>query len=150
MKPLEDQDMGKAKTNIVTPTDSLTEDDLTGVNHGELYSNSPLKYLTAKSIIGDKVHNETDEHMGEIKDIMIDVTTGKIEYFIIEFGGFLGIGIKYFAIPFSLLRVDPVKKLFIFKEKRKALEDAPGFDMDHWPDTNIHFEDVHSYWGFMG
>jgi hypothetical protein len=30
------------------------------------------------------------------------------------------------------------------------LEEAPGFDMDHWPDTNIHLEDVHSYWSFMG
>jgi len=88
--------------------------------------------------------------MGEIKDIMIDVNTGKIEYYIIEFGGFLGVGIKYFAIPFDLLLVDPVRKLFIFNKTRKALEEAPGFDMDHWPDTNIHLEDVHSYWSFMG
>ncbi len=146
----EDQQMREGKIKSVAKTDKLTEDDLTGINHGELYSNSPLKYLTVLSIIGDKVHNEIDEHMGEIKDIMIDLITGKIDYFIIEFGGFLGIGIKYFAIPFDLLQVDPDKKLFIFRQKREALEQAPGFDMDHWPDTNIHFEKVHSYWSFMG
>jgi sporulation protein YlmC with PRC-barrel domain len=129
---------------------NLSDDDLTGTNHGVLYPNNPLKYLTALSMIGDKVHNEAEEHMGEIKDIMIDVTTGKIDYFIIEFGGFLGIGIKYFAIPFRLLRVDAQNKRFLFSQAKSALDKAPGFDLDHWPHTNIHFEQVHSYWSFMG
>src|SRR5271170_6126103 len=129
---------------------TLNEDNLTGVNHGELFANKPLRYLSASSIIGDKVHNNKEEHLGEIKDIMIDITTGKIDYLVIEFGGFLGIGIKYFAIPFGLLRVDAAKKVFVFSEKKEMLEKAPGFDMEHWPDTNIHFENVHSYWSFMG
>jgi sporulation protein YlmC with PRC-barrel domain len=129
---------------------TLTKDNLTGVNQGALYSNTPLKFLSATTIIGDKVHNSKDEHLGVIKDIMIDITTGKIDYYVIEFGGFLGIGIKYFAIPFGLLQVDPAKKLFLFNESREMLEKAPGFDLDHWPNTNIHFDEVHSYWGFMG
>ncbi len=128
---------------------NLMEDDLTGTNHGALYSNFPLKYLTASSIIGDKVHNEADEQMGEIKDIMIDVVAGKIDYFVVEFGGFLGIGVKYFAIPFRMLRVDPENKRFIFNQQKKVLEQAPGFDMDHWPHTNIHFDQIYSYWSFM-
>jgi sporulation protein YlmC with PRC-barrel domain len=129
---------------------TLSKDNLTGINHGELYSNLPLKYLTATSMIGDKVRNDEDEHLGEIKDILIDLTTGKVEYFVIEFGGFLGIGIKYFAIPFALLRVDAGKQVFIFNQKKEMLERAPGFDMEHWPDTNIHLENVNGYWSFMG
>jgi sporulation protein YlmC with PRC-barrel domain len=127
----------------------LTKDNLTGVNQEGLYANTPLKYLAASSIMSDKVYNDQDEHMGIVKDIMIDIVSGKIDYFVIEFGGFLGIGIKYFAIPFGMLEVDPVKKAFLFHQKREMLEKAPGFDIDHWPDTNVHFEDVHSYWGFM-
>ncbi len=127
----------------------LTKDNLTGINQEGLYPNTPLKYLAASSIMSDKVHNDQGEHMGIIKDIMIDLVSGKIDYFVIEFGGFLGIGIKYFAIPFDMLEVDPVKKAFLFRQKREVLEKAPGFDIDHWPDTNVHFEDVHSYWGFM-
>ena len=129
---------------------TINEDNLTGINHGGFYSNKPLKYLAASSMIGDKVHNSQDEHLGEIKDIMIDIVTGKIEYFVIEFGGFLGIGIKYFAIPFNLLQVDPGKKMFLFDQKREMLEKAPGFDIDHWPDTNIHLEEINGYWNFMG
>ena len=130
--------------------DKLPHDNLSGINEGSLYPNKPLKYLTATSIIGDKVRNGQDEHLGEIKDLMICLDSGEIDYLIIEFGGFLGIGIKYFAIPFRLMRIDPERKLFIFDQKKEVLEKAPGFDIEHWPDTNIHLEDVHSYWSFMG
>lgn len=133
-----------------TENSTFFKDNLTGTNEGNLYSNKPLKFLTASSIIKDKVINDKGEHLGQIKDIMVDITNGKIEYYVIEFGGFLGIGIKYFAIPFNLLEVDPVKKAFLFNQKREMLEKAPGFDIDHWPETNIHLEQVYSYWGFMG
>lgn len=126
---------------------TLPNDNLTGVNHEGAHPNLPLKYLTASSIIGDKVHNGKDEHMGKIADIMIDITTGKIEYIVIEFGGFLTIGEKYFAIPFGLLQVDPAKKVFIFDQPKEMLEKAPGFDMNHWPETNLHPEET--YWSFV-
>jgi sporulation protein YlmC with PRC-barrel domain len=129
--------------------DNLQNDNLTGTNTGDIFPNLPLKYLTASSVIGDKVHNTKDEHLGEIKDIMLDIQTGKIDYFVIEFGGFLGIGVKYFAIPFRLVRVDPARKLFVFNQSKEDLEKAPGFDMDHWPDTNLHLDQVYSYWSFF-
>lgn len=126
---------------------TLAKENLTGINdEGENY-NEPLKYLTALSIIGDKVHNKKGEHMGKIEDIMIDITTGKIEYVVIEFGGFLGMGIKYFAIPFNVLQIDPINKIFIFNLEKEKLEKAPGFDLDHWPETNFHEEQT--YWTFV-
>ena len=127
--------------------DTLQNENLTGVNREGEHPNVPLKYLTATSIIGDKVHNEKGEHMGKIEDIMIDLTNGKIEYIVIEFGGFLTIGEKYFAIPFNLLKVDPEKKGFRFNQSREMLEKAPGFDMSHWPETNFHPEET--YWSFV-
>ena len=93
--------------------------------------------------------NTGGEHLGEIKEIMLDMESGKIDYFVIEFGGFLGMGVKYFAIPFRLLKLDAANKRLIFEQAREILEKAPGFDMDHWPDTNLHFEEVHSYWRFI-
>ena len=127
--------------------ENLVKDDFTGVNEGERHPNTPLKYLTASSIIGDKVHDDKDEPMGKIEDIMIDITTGKIDYVIVEFGGFLGVGVKYFAIPFNMLEVNPEKKIFVFKGKKELLEKAPGFDLAHWPDTNFHPEET--YWHFV-
>ena len=127
--------------------DKLAKDDFTGVNQGEMTPNIPLRYLTASSIIGDEVHDDKDNSMGKIEDIMIDITNGKIDYVVVEFGGFLGIGVKYFAIPFNMLEINQEKKIFIFKGKKEMLENAPGFDLSHWPDTNFHREE--NYWHFM-
>jgi len=127
--------------------DILTQENLTGVNKEGKNPNLPLKFLTASSIIGDHVHNDSDEHIGKIEDIMIDITAGKIEYVVIKSGGFLTIGEKYFAVPFSLLKVDPEKKQFILSQSKEMIEKAPGFDLNHWPETNFHAEET--YWTFV-
>lgn len=124
-------------------------DNQSGENKGPLLPNQRGRYLTASSLTGDKVVNSNGEHLGEIKEIMLDLESGKIDYFVIEFGGFLGLGVKYFAIPLRLLTLDPPNKRFLFNQSREILEKAPGFDMDHWPDTNLHFDEVHSYWRFI-
>jgi sporulation protein YlmC with PRC-barrel domain len=131
---------------------TLTKDNESGENHEGKHANTPLRYLTASSIIGDKVYNNHDEKLGEVKDIMIDVKEAKVQYMVIEYGGFLGVGEKYFAIPFNLLEVDEKKKIFILDQDRSVLEQAPGFDKDHWPETNSHeMQETYSYWaGFMG
>jgi sporulation protein YlmC with PRC-barrel domain len=131
---------------------TLTEDNLSGENHEGKHANTPLRYLTASSIIGDKVYNRHDEKLGDIKDIMIDLEEGKVHYIVVEYGGFLGIGEKYFAIPFALMEVDENKKAFILDQSKEVLERAPGFDKDHWPETNSHeMQETYSYWaGFMG
>jgi sporulation protein YlmC with PRC-barrel domain len=117
--------------------EKLPEDNFTNNMHVGEHFNKPLHYLTASSIIGDKVHDEKGEHMGDIKDIMIDTETGKIHYYVIEWGGFFGLGTRYFAIPFEYLRVDPENKRYIFTQPREVLADAPGFNHWHWPDTNF-------------
>ncbi|MEP6844921.1 MAG: PRC-barrel domain-containing protein [Panacibacter sp.] len=127
--------------------EKLPEDNFTHDMHQGENPNIPLKYLTASSIIGDKVHDANDERMGDIKDIMLNVNTGKIHYYVVEFGGFLGIGTKYFAIPFNLLRVDPEKKIFVFAESKEKLAKAPGFNQWHWPDTDFHLTE--EFWEFV-
>jgi sporulation protein YlmC with PRC-barrel domain len=127
-------------------------DNFSGKNREGAHPNSPLKFLTATSIIGDKVLNPKGEHLGTIKDIMIDLSGGKIEYVVIELGGFLGMGEKYFALPYSLLKVDVKNEAFILNQTKETLEKAHGFNKDHWPETNTHeFDNSSAYWGgFMG
>jgi hypothetical protein len=76
---------------------------------------------------------------------MIDLPSGRVAYVVLSFGGFLGIGDKLFAVPWSALRVDEGEHEFILDVDRKTLENAPGFDKDNWPDmadatfgTSVH------------
>jgi sporulation protein YlmC with PRC-barrel domain len=131
---------------------TFKKDNISGKNHEGPHPNLPLKFLTATSIIGDKVRNPKGEHLGTIKDIMIDLVNGKIEYVVVEFGGFLGLGEKYFALPYPLLKVDAKNQVFVLNQDKETLKKAPGFDKAHWPETNTHmFDHATSYWGgFMG
>jgi sporulation protein YlmC with PRC-barrel domain len=129
----------------------LKKENNTGQNQDGANANRPVRVLTATSIIGDKVENSKGEDIGKIKDLMIDLKTGKIDYIIVEFGGFLGMGEKLFAIPFSALKLNPKNEDFILDADKKFLESAPGFNKEHWPETNSHYFDVNSHWGgFMG
>lgn len=122
----------------------------TGKNQTGKHANNPIRILTAKSIIGDKVYNNSGEGLGRITDIMLNINDGKIEYVIIVFGGFLGVNQKYFAVPFEALTVNLDHHAFIFDQSRSSFENSPGFDKKHWPDANFHAQYSGEYGGFMG
>lgn len=68
---------------------------------------------------------------------MIDVEHKALAYAAISFGGFLGIGEKFFAVPWALLELkyDSDGPYFLFDVERQDLKSAPGFDADNWPDV---------------
>jgi sporulation protein YlmC with PRC-barrel domain len=134
-------------------TNNFDKDNLTGKNHEGVNTNWPVKFLTATSIIGDDVLNEKDEKIGVIKNIMLDIRRGLVEYIVIESSGFLGMNEKLFAVPFSVLHIKPSKKAFVLQNGDELLKKAPGFDKDHWPETNSHhYAQSAGYWSdyFMG
>lgn len=93
------------------------------------------KLLAAGTLIGDEVINAQNEHIGKIEELMVSVDSGKVGYVVMSFGGVLGFGNKFFAIPWALLRVDQQKKCFVTNLDKELLKKAPGFDKDHWPDA---------------
>src|ERR1017187_8455705 len=94
--------------------------------------------LAADTLTGDKVVNRQKEDLGKIEHLMIDLETGRIAYAVLSFGGFLGMGDKLFAIPWSALALDTVEKRFILNVEKELLKNAPGFDKDHWPNMADH------------
>ena len=89
--------------------------------------------MAADTLTGDKVVNFQKEDLGKIEHLMIDLERGRIAYAVLSFGGFLGMGDKLFAIPWSALALDTVEKRFILNVEKELLKHAPGFDKDHWP-----------------
>ena len=94
--------------------------------------------LSATSINGTDVKNASGENLGQIKDLMIDTSTGELNYAVVSFGGFLGIGDKYFAIPWKAFSVDRNNEEMILNVSKERLQQAPGFDKDHWPTHANH------------
>ena len=59
--------------------------------------------LKASDLIGSKVEGVDGKNLGSIKDLVIDPQDGGIQYAVLDFGGFAGIGDKYFAVPWQAL-----------------------------------------------
>ena len=90
--------------------------------------------LSATTMIDDDVKNPKGEDIGKIHEIMIDVKSGEVAYAVLSFGGIMGVGDKYFAIPWKALEIDENEKQFRLDVSKEKLEQAPGFDKDNWPD----------------
>lgn len=131
---------------------NLEVENQTGENRSGSQPNTPVRILTASTMINDRIYNKAGEDLGKIKDIMINLETEKVEYIVIEFGGFLGLGEKYFAFPLTDFTIDTEKHAFTLNRSKDEFENAPGFDKDHWPETNSHHVPVTGgTWGsFMG
>lgn len=94
------------------------------------FANSPVK---ASSIIGTGVVNPKGDSLGDIKEVVIDPRSGKVAYAVVSFGGFLGMGEKLFAIPFSAFEYDAATNDYVLDVSKERLKTAPGFDANHWP-----------------
>ena len=93
--------------------------------------------LKASDLIGMNVQGTDGKKLGDIKDLVIDPEEGGIEYAVLEFGGFAGIGDKYFAVPWEALQLDETNKKLSLDVHKKDLKNAPGFDKNNWPDLGL-------------
>lgn len=124
------------------------------VGDGPNFHGPGPQVMAADTLKGDAVVNTHGEKLGEIRDIMLDVPSGRIAYAVLSFGGVLGVGDKLFAIPWSALTLDAANRCFILDIDRDRLKHAPGFDKHHWPSmadpawaTEIHaFYERSPYW----
>lgn len=100
--------------------------------------NTP-RVLSATSINGTNVKNTKGDSIGEIKDLMIDWNKGRVEYAVLSFGGFLGMGDKLFAVPLEAFTFDSVdSEEAVIDMNKESLDNAPGFDKDNWPKSADH------------
>ena len=96
-----------------------------------------IKTLPAKKIQGASVVNTKGETLGSLDDLVVDLESGKVGYAALSVGGVLGIGDKLFAVPFEEFKIthDSNNHIsFVLDVSKERLENAPGFDKNHWPD----------------
>lgn len=105
--------------------------------------------MGADTLVGNDVYNKDNESLGDIKEIMLDMRTGKVSYAVLSFGGFLGVGDKLFAVPWNALTLDTENKRFVLNAAKSSLENAPGFDKDKWPNMAdpSWSSGIHAYYG---
>ncbi|MBX3570107.1 MAG: PRC-barrel domain-containing protein [Rhizobiaceae bacterium] len=86
--------------------------------------------IAASRVIGTSVYNTAGEHIGTIQDVMLDKTSNGIMFAVIGFGGFLGIGEMYHAVPWSVLDYDPSQDGYVVPFTKDQLKAAPAHSID--------------------
>ncbi|MDP3137793.1 MAG: PRC-barrel domain-containing protein, partial [Burkholderiaceae bacterium] len=62
--------------------------------------------MGADTLVGNDVYNKDGEDLGDVKEIMLDMRSGRVSYAVLSFGGFMGMGDKLFAVPWDVLKLD--------------------------------------------
>jgi sporulation protein YlmC with PRC-barrel domain len=119
-----------------TDTQSRVLPDTTRSTTLSTDQNTVTKVNKASGLMGMDVRNQQDERLGEIKDLVVDLTSGKIAYAVLSVGGFLGIGDKLIAVPTSAFSLSPDQERLVLNADKARIQNSPGFAKNDWPDLN--------------
>jgi hypothetical protein len=105
-------------------------------------------------LIGSDVRDAQGESLGDIKDFVVD-SQGRVAFALLGHGGFLGLGEKYVAVPFTALNFNGEDHKATTNISRDQLANAPVFDrntsMDHtWAENSYRYFGQTPYWSETG
>ena len=106
--------------------------------HADSANRPTVAYETvfrASKIKGLDVRNDANEDLGDVDEVVIDVTKGHVKYLVLSHGTILTGGNKLFAIPLSAITLAHAsdKSYILFNVSQDTLKNAPGFDKNNWP-----------------
>ena len=92
---------------------------------------SGMLHKTSK-LIGKEVKNTQNENLGSIHDLVLTADHQQVSYAALSSGGTLGMGAKYYAVPWSAIQVGPQGDITMSISKSQ-LDQASAFDKNNWP-----------------
>jgi PRC-barrel domain len=114
----------------------------------EVTARETTRLIASDKVEGAAVRRSDGEKLGSIKRVMIDKLTGKVAYAVMTFGGFLGIGDEYRAVPWSVLRYSPDLDAYELDATEDQLRNAPVLATG-WEAGEINRDwerDIHEYY----
>ena len=127
----------KAKADAPKVEAQVKADADTRANYKqEVRVETPVRPINkAEKLMGMEVRNRENERLGEVKDLVLDLQSGKIAYATIAVGGFLGLGEKLIAVPTSALSASEKSDNYLIMDAtRGEIVDAPSIAQTNWPD----------------
>lgn len=106
------------------------------------------RLIGSNKVEGTAVYGSDDERLGSIYNFMVDKRSGRVEYAVMSYGGFLGMGTRYYPLPWQTLTYDTDRGGYRVQMRERDLQDAPSFDRNSEPRFDRQYgERVHSWYG---
>jgi sporulation protein YlmC with PRC-barrel domain len=85
--------------------------------------------ILASRVKGTAVYNTAGDKIGHVEDVVLDKQSDHILFAALGFGGVLGVGEKYYPVPWSVLDFNPEKGGYVVPMSKSVLEQAPAYSM---------------------
>ena len=107
------------------------------------------RLIASDKVEGTAVYSRSGEHVGSIYNFMVDKITGQVSYVVMSFGGFLGLGERFYPLPWKTLTYDLERGGYVIDINREQLERAPSYAAgeDPWKDPE-HRRNIFGFDGF--
>jgi sporulation protein YlmC with PRC-barrel domain len=86
--------------------------------------------ILASKVKGTSVYNTAGEKIGHVEDLVLDKQSDHIMFAALGFGGVLGMGEKFYPVPWSVLDYNKDKGGYIVPVSKDMLERAPTYRLE--------------------
>ena len=124
------------------------QSDMTKTADRPVEAQETNRLISSEKVDGTAVYNTTGEKLGSIHHLMIDKFTGHVEYAVMSFGGFLGMGQSYHPLPWRTLTYSIDLGGYCVDLDRGRLERSPRYTMSDPPDWSdrAYRGKIDEYW----
>jgi hypothetical protein len=115
-----------------------------------LTADETRRLISADKVEGTAVYNPAGENVGTIRNIFIDKRSGQVAYASMAYGGVLGMGQKYHALPWDVLTYNTNLGGYQLDVEREKLQGAPVASEEELLDRledDAWGRQVHDYYG---
>ena len=85
--------------------------------------------ILASKVKGTAVYNTAGDKIGHVEDVVLDKQSDHILFAALGFGGVMGLGEKYYPVPWSVLDFNPEKGGYVVPMSKSTLEKAPAYSL---------------------
>jgi hypothetical protein len=104
--------------------------------------------IASNKVEGTAVYNPEGDKLGSIYNFMVDKESGQVEYAVLQFGGFLGMGSDYYPVPWPALEYDEEQGGYVIDVDKEFLESAPHYAASAAPRfTSAYGSEVNTAYG---
>ncbi|MGE3746696.1 MAG: PRC-barrel domain-containing protein [Sphingomonadaceae bacterium] len=113
----------------------------------DLATNETSSLISSDKVNGTAVYSRDGERLGSIANFMVDKRSGRVEYAVLSFGGFLGIGSDHYPLPWDILEYDTRQGGYVVDLAKDVLEKAPRYSRDREPEFDRAYgEEIYGYY----
>jgi sporulation protein YlmC with PRC-barrel domain len=106
------------------------------------------RLIASNKVDGTRVYDPDGRRLGRIENFMVSKRAGRVEYAVLSFGGFMGVGERHFPVPWDELTYDERLGGYVIAITERDLERAPSYDAARSPRFDDRYrDDIDSYYG---